>query len=136
MSGIDRSTGRSLSGWEHVLQSLQVIFSTRFHERVMLRWFGSLVPHMLGENLVERTVTRFFYALTVAIELWEPRFKVTKVNVLQADRTGFLSFRIDGVYFPNAHLGDFISQARKSLILIASQTGLVVDPSQSMEYSA
>ena len=36
--GMDRYTGKVLTGWDHVIQSMLVIFSTRFHERVLRRW--------------------------------------------------------------------------------------------------
>lgn len=109
-----------------MVQSLYVLLTTRFHERVMLRYFGSFIPAMLGENLIERTVVRFFYAMAVAIELWEPRFRLIRIVVLDATRSGLLSFRIEGVYYPNAHLEDFQTEQRKSLIFIAGQTGVTL----------
>jgi len=126
MPGIDRRTGRALGGWEHVVQSLQIIFTTRFHERVMRRFFGSLVLAMLGENITEPTVIRFFYAVAVAIELWEPRFRLVRITINDASREGELSFKVEGVYYPNAHLQDFTTYLRRSLIVIAGQTGVRV----------
>ena len=128
MIGMNRETGRQLTGWDHVVQSLQVIFTTRFHERVMRRWFGSLIPHMLGEPMIERTMLKFFYSVAVAIELWEPRFKIIKININKANRDGEVSFRIDGEYFPNATMQDFQTRVNRSLIMIARQSGLVVGP--------
>jgi phage baseplate assembly protein W len=76
--GIDRTTGKPLSGWPHVMQSLGVIFATKFGSRVMRRNFGSAVPSVLGKNLVPSTMLKFMTAATIAIELWEPRFRVRK----------------------------------------------------------
>ncbi len=131
MQGINRDTGRALSGWDHVVQSLQVIFSTRFHERVMRRWFGSLVPHMLGENVIPATLLRFFYSVVVAVELWEPRFRIVQVRVLQAGRDGGVSLRLDGEYFPNAQVGDYVTNFRRSLVIVARESGLVISPFES-----
>ena len=47
--GVDRKTGKVLIGWDHVRQSIEVIFATPFHTRVLRRWVGSFVPHILGE---------------------------------------------------------------------------------------
>lgn len=126
MPGLDRTTGRDLSGWDHVLQSLGVIFSTGFHERLMLRWFGSLVPHLLGETMSERKVVRFFYAIAVAIDLWEPRFRLVRIAINEATRSGRLSFRLEGAYYPNAHLGDYLTEHRRSLVVIAGETGVTL----------
>ena len=132
MLGLDKQTGRALSGWEHVIQSLEIIFSTRFHERVMLRYFGSLIPHMLGENMVERTMLKFFYSVAVAIELWEPRFRLVHIEINEMNRQGFMSFRLDGIYYPNALSGDFATETRRALFILARQTGLVVLPNSEV----
>ena len=68
--GIDRRTGAMMVGWPHVLQSIETILMTRYHERVLRRWAGSFVPHilrrigdparhhsvLLGHRLVDRIV--------------------------------------------------------------------------------
>lgn len=127
-NGMNRVTGASLSGWDHVVQSLEVIFTTRFNERVMREWFGSLVPTILGQTMIEKNLLKFFYSIGVAIEIWEPRFKLVKINVTKLDSTGSLSFSLDGEYFPDALIGNYTSNIRRSLILIAKQSGLVVSP--------
>src|SRR5882724_9472108 len=104
-SGVDRHTGRPVSGWSHVILSLEAIFTTPFGSRVMRRWLGSLIPHMLGENLVPQTLLRFFTALFAALA-FEPRFALTKINILsQPDelRQGRLRLELLGVYRPRAH---------------------------------
>ena len=111
-TGINRNTGRPLAGFAHVQQSLEVIFTTHFGERVLRRWFGSFVPKLLGEPMVPSTVLRFRTAMVVAIEIWEPRFKVKKVaypgqhNGAERMRSGALSVMLVGEYRPRGHLGD------------------------------
>jgi phage baseplate assembly protein W len=108
-TGIDRRTGKVLSGWPHVMQSLEVIFTTNFGERVLIRWFGSFVPKLLGENLTPPTILLFWSAICIAIETWEPRFKITKITPFGAPegmRAGQIGFYLDGVYMPRGHLGD------------------------------
>jgi len=119
MAGLNRDTGKLLDGWPHVVQSLMVIFTTGFGTRVMRRWFGSSVPQLLGESIVPSTVVRFYGAVATAIELWEPRFRVTKVTPLaaapEATRGGLLGLRIDGEYRPRGHLGDFTPDGMRTV---------------------
>lgn len=109
-TGIDMRTGRPLSGWPHVAQSIEVILTTRIGDRVMRRVFGSLVPRLLGEPLSSPTIVRFFAAVIAAIDLWEPRFRVRAIDVVDAApeslRGGRLALRIRGEYRPRGHLGD------------------------------
>lgn len=132
-NGIDRYTGKMLSGWDHVEQSLEIIFSTPFHQRVLRRWVGSFVPHILGESAVARIITRFFWAIVTAIDLWEPDYRIqqtyimgaainnfsptsdlTTSDVNQLLRQGELIFRTEGMWYPRAHLGDFTPYVQKS----------------------
>lgn len=112
-AGIDRRTGRPLEGWPHVLQSMHVIFTTGFGARIMRRTFGSAIPRVLGKNLVPSTMLKFFVAYTIAVELWEPRFRVRKfsypekTNSPDRMRQGQIGIAIDGDYLPGALEGDF-----------------------------
>jgi phage baseplate assembly protein W len=115
MAGIDRDTGQLLDGWPHVIQSIMLIITTAYGERMLRRWFGSAIPHLLGENLTTPTVVRFFAALIAALEVREvdtglprePRFKITRITPRRVDRTGELRLDIVGYYMPRGHLGDF-----------------------------
>lgn len=139
-NGVDRRTGKVLSGWAHVEQSMEVIFETRFHERVLRRWVGSFVPHILGESVVSRVVTRFFFAISSAIDLWEPDYRIKQVyfmgNALRSWaptdtldaanllRLGDAIFRTEGIYFPRGHLGDFTPDATRTAGLIGNGSNL------------
>lgn len=130
-TGVNRLTGHVLAGWPHVLQSIHVIFSTHFGERVMRRWFGSDVPAMLGRNLVPSTILRFWTAVCVAVDLWEPRFRITKITPLGSDidwRVGHIGFRIDGIYYPRGHLGDLTPGGPKSFQMTGNSEALDIAP--------
>jgi Bacteriophage baseplate protein W len=131
MAGIDRATGRLLEGWPHVVQSILVIITTGYGERMLRRWFGSAVPQLLGENLTTPTVVRFFAALIAALEVREvdtglarePRFKIIKITPLRVDRSGELRLEIHGVYLPHGHLGDFTPEDMRTIVLAPSAAG-------------
>ena len=109
-TGLNRWTGQPLSDWDHVVQSIEVIFSTPIGSRVMRRTVGSMAPKILGRPLVDSTVLRFFAAIVMAIELWEPRFAVTGISpsgTPDGFRKGKLGLGLVGQYRPNALLGDF-----------------------------
>jgi len=110
--GIDRRTGRPLAGWLHTIQSIEVIFTTRIGERVMRRHFGNGGLVLLGRAMTAENVSRFWALIGIAIDQWEPRFKINRFvvptsNTPETVRQGALTLQIEGVYRPRAHLGDF-----------------------------
>jgi len=123
-TGLDRNTGGTVTDWARVLQSLSVIFTSRFGERVLREWFGSSVPNLLGQLITPREIVPYFGAICAAIEMWEPRFRVTKIDVLGATRTGKLTLYIDGVYRPLARFGDYRSAGPRKLVLDLDRTGI------------
>jgi len=134
-NGMDRRTGKLIQGWDHVEQSIEVIFATPFHERVLRRWVGSFVPHILGEITVGRVITRFFWAIASAVDLWEPNYRIKQVfymgDALSSEwaprltnssaaalvRIGQAIFRQEGIYRPRGHLGDFSPFEQRSSAL-------------------
>ena len=122
-NGINRQTGKPLSGWDHVYQSLVVILTTRLGERVMRRTFGSSVPSLLGRNLVPATMLKFYMAIALAVELWEPRFRIRKFELPPTKNSsdelgqGHIGIRMVGDYRPRALEGDFTVEAVKSMVL-------------------
>ncbi len=112
-TGINRETGKTLSDWDHVVQSIIVIFTTRIGDRVLRRSFGSAVPRVLGKNLVPSTLLKFYTAVAIAVSMWEPRFRIRKFEYLESQtsandlRQGKLGIRMVGDYMPRALEGDF-----------------------------
>lgn len=133
-NGMNRFTGKLLQGWPHVEQSMELIFATPYHERVLRRWVGSFVPMLLGEITVSRVITRFYWAIVAGIDLWEPDYRIRQVYYMgdalsgwsplptqsAADmiRLGQAIFRNEGVYRPRGHLGDFTPYERKQSALV------------------
>lgn len=117
--GMDRRTGKILAGFPHVEQSLEILFATRYHERILRQWAGSFVPHMLGQNTTQPTITRFWWAIISACDLWEPCYAIKQVflkstaaitlidqTTVDGIRKGEVAFAYQGVYMPRGHLGD------------------------------
>jgi phage baseplate assembly protein W len=132
MAGMDRDTGQLLDGWPHVVQSILLIITTGYGERMLRRWFGSAIPHLLGENLTTLTVVRFFAALIAALEVREvdtglprePRFKITRITPRCVDRSGELRLDIVGYYMPRGHLGDFTPVDLRTISIAHDSDGL------------
>ena len=125
--GLNAATGGILTGWPHVVQSLQDIFTTRFGTRVMREWYGSFVPNLLGRNITPNEVTPWFVAVTSAIEQWEPRYRITRIQVLEVTRDGQLHFFMEGEYRPRAVFGDFTVEGARRLDAYANPDGVLID---------
>ncbi|MBX9740514.1 MAG: GPW/gp25 family protein [Beijerinckiaceae bacterium] len=124
MTGVNRTNGRPLDGFGHVLQSIDVIFSTSIGERVMRRHFGSSAPILLGRLMTANIVLRFFHLVAVALEIWEPRFKIARVTAVNSGpdqlRLGRFAFVIEGEYRPRGHLGDPTPEGRLRRLSVAA----------------
>ncbi|WP_394689051.1 GPW/gp25 family protein [Hoeflea sp.] len=110
MAGIDRSTGRVMSNYDHALQSVEVILSTRIGSRAMRRQFGGGVAEILGRAVTPPLFALFQQLVATAIDIWEPRFRVRQIIPLgtaEQIRAGHVGMRFDVDYRPRGHLGDF-----------------------------
>lgn len=105
-TGIDRATGAPLHDFDHAVQSVATILSTRFGERTMREWVGSPVVGLLGRLMNAPEILSFFTAVQATIDTFEPRLKVRKVEPLSVSRAGVFGVRIVVEYRPRGHLGD------------------------------
>ncbi len=125
--GLNAATGGTITGWDHVVQSLQDIFYTRFGSRIMREWYGSFVPNILGRLITPQEVTPFFVAVTSAIEQWEPRYRITQIQVVKVTREGALHFFLTGEYRPRAVFGDFTVEGARRVDAYANSDGVLID---------
>ena len=126
-TGIDRRTGAMLTGWSHVVQSFETIFTTPYFSRVMRPYVGSAGLRLFGELANPRTAQRFRFAVALGFALFEPRFTPTRIDQVDLDRTGATAWIIEGIYRPRWHLGDTTPAGTRTLNLIATSAGLSVD---------
>jgi uncharacterized protein len=105
--GINRVTGKPLTNWSHVMQSILDIMTTPIGTRVMRRDYGSDIPNLIDRPQGRDTVLEVTLALGTALEKWEPRFRLSSVYISDAGPDGEMTIAIKGDYYPRGHLGDF-----------------------------
>ena len=119
-TGVNAQTGKALDGWAHVVQSIRKILTTSIGTRVMRREFGSELMSLVDAPMEGRVLLALYVATANAIARWEPRYRLSKVTLLQANAAGKISLRLDGTYYPRGHLGDFtISREESGVIAIS-----------------
>lgn len=106
-TGVNAVTGKPLSDWEHVQQSIRKILTTPIGSRVMRRDFGSDLPDLVDKKMIGRNVLAVYAASAQAIARWEPRFRMRFGRVVTTSAGGMLELEIHGLYFPRGHKGDF-----------------------------
>ncbi len=120
MPGINADTGKPLSGWDHVVQSIRVILTTMIGTRVMRREFGSELMALVDAPMTDRVVLAVYVATANALARWEPRFRLTSVEIMSPEASGQISLRLFGNYYPRGHLGDFSTPQSRSDDLVIS----------------
>lgn len=80
---MNRHTGQRLSLRMHIAQSVGDILSTPIGSRVMRRDYGSLVPELIDQPNNELTRLRVYSAAASALAKWEPRLRVTSLQLAQ-----------------------------------------------------
>lgn len=88
MTGMCRHTGRRLDGWDHIKQSLEVLFTTRLGTRLERRPFGSAVPELQDRPTTPETVADYFVAVAEAIDQYEPRVELRGFQLIEGDENG------------------------------------------------
>lgn len=120
-TGVDRHTGKPIGDWQHVVQSLNVIWTTAIGERVMREFFGNPGVRLLGENMTSANVLRFWQCLKVVTDLYEPRFSIVRITLDRPSpdemRKGALGFVLEGIYRPRGHLGDPTPEGQRRVSL-------------------
>ena len=123
-TGLNRLTGAPLSDFDHVVQSVIVIWTTPIGTRVRRRTFGSLLDILLGrKNLTPDVLALFNFLLIAPVEMWEPRFRITRIvypdttNGPDGARVGKFGMRVMGEYRPNALTGDLTVAGNREFVL-------------------
>jgi phage baseplate assembly protein W len=94
---IDRFTGELIQGWARIKQSIFVILTTRLRVRLMRLWWGSAFINMQDKPGNEEVMMTGMMAAIVAINTYEPEFKVTRVVIDDFGPDGDITFTVEGV---------------------------------------
>lgn len=124
-AGIDRQTGKLLTGWDHCVQSIAVTLTTRIGSRVMRRGFGSAALELQDRNATARRIMQIYAAVAAAIKRWEPGFRLQTIQLKRGGADGVFAFELTGIFFPRGHLGDYSVSEARSAVLAANDNGLV-----------
>lgn len=99
MIGTSATTGRALSGIDHLRQSIRDILTTRVGTRVMRRAYGSRLPELVDAPLNDETLVDLYAEAVSALVTWEPRIDVQQVTATQPS-PGVVELSLEGIYTP------------------------------------
>lgn len=97
MLGMDKNTGRAISGLAHLKQSIEDILTTPKGSRVMRRDYGSDLFSLVDNPYSQIFVGEVTMAVSQALHKWEPRFELQSVAVNKIGQ-GKISLDITGAY--------------------------------------
>lgn len=95
MIGMSRHTGLAIDGDAHLAQSITDILTTPIGTRVMRRHYGSELPQLLDAPMNGETLVDVFAAVADALDRWEPRLRLKRVEVTSAV-SGSLELLLEG----------------------------------------
>lgn len=104
---MNRRTGLILSGWDHVRQSLEVIWTTHVGDRVMLLEFGSVLRSLLAEDLTPALALQIYDELVTAAHRFEPEYRLQELQFVRLSESGMLALKHSGLYYPEGRLGNY-----------------------------
>lgn len=99
---MDRTTGRRITGIDHVRQSVADILTTPLGSRLERRNYGSLLPSLIDQPDNAHTRLRCYAAIASALMKWEPRLRITRVGMTTGDRPGQATVDLQGDYLGQA----------------------------------
>lgn len=83
--GMSNASGKELTGIEHLTQSIRDILSTPLGTRVFRRDYGSRIPELVDKPINDSLVADMRAAVAEALYKWEPRVRLTRVQVTAVD---------------------------------------------------
>ncbi|MFA5688559.1 MAG: GPW/gp25 family protein [Kiritimatiellales bacterium] len=81
MNGMDKRTGKRLSGLDHLRQSVEDILRTPVGSLVMMRDYGSELFSLIDAPQTVANRARMIAATAGALKKWEPRLQTTHVEI-------------------------------------------------------
>lgn len=97
MAGMDRISGKHLSGIDHVRQSVVDILTTPIGSRVLRREYGSRLFELIDAPSNNATLVDIYSAVAQALARWEPRLQLERV-ALNGITPGVVSLDVSAQY--------------------------------------
>jgi hypothetical protein len=92
--GMNRFTGQSISESQHISQSIQDILTTPLGSRVMRRDYGSAIFELIDQPQSAAVKLQLMAAAVIALTRWEPRIRITEIEVIAGDLNGKMQFNL------------------------------------------
>lgn len=96
MIGMSSRTGHTLSESAHLAQSIADILTTPIGSRVMRREYGSQLPDLIDAPFNDATRLQAYAATAMALMRWEPRIRLSRVQLFLGERAGQAVLDIEG----------------------------------------
>jgi hypothetical protein len=93
---VNRHTGSTISDLDHLSQSIADILTTPIGSRVMRRDYGSLLPELIDQPFNEATKLRAYAASAAALIRWEPRIRLSRVQIYPGAQPGAATIDLEG----------------------------------------
>jgi phage baseplate assembly protein W len=93
---MNTATGRAIEGEAHLRQSIADILTTPIGSRVMRRDYGSLLPELIDQPVNGATRMKLFGATASALMRWEPRIRLTRIDLARGEEPGSFVLDIEG----------------------------------------
>lgn len=97
---MNRTTGETVTGVEHLRQSIVDVLTTPLGTRIARRTYGSLLPDLVDQPDNPLTRLRMYAATASALMRWEPRLRVTRVQLDSGPAAGQVTLALTGEYMP------------------------------------
>jgi len=103
MNGMHITSGKLLSGTDHLRQSIADILTTPVGTRVMRRDYGSLLFDLIDQPDNGFTRIRMYAATASALLRWEPRIRISQVSIERTDIPGQVVLQLQGTVLQNGN---------------------------------
>lgn len=96
MIGMNARTGRTVVDSQHLAQSIADVLTTPIGSRVMRREYGSQLVDLIDWPLNSSTRLQAYAATAMALMRWEPRIRLSRVQLNLGDVAGQAILDLEG----------------------------------------
>ena len=95
MTGMDRNTGKHISGEAHLRQSISDILTTPTLTRIMRRSYGSRLFDLVDNPINQSLLVDLYAAVAESLDTWESRFTLER-SELEKIEEGHITLTLEG----------------------------------------